>query len=321
MKPFIIAEIGINHDGKIERAIRLIKLAKKAGANAVKFQLFEAKTLASDGDTKNNLFSFWSNLQLTENDVDKLILYCKKIKIEFFCSVFDDFSLNIIKRKKIKYIKIASSDLNDHILLKKINKLKKIVILSTGMGNEKEIGEAVKILNKKRLIILHCVSMYPCPPNKINLFRMIKLREKFKVEIGFSDHSIGNSASIAAMHMGAKVIEKHFTDDKKRKGGDHSISADYKDLKYIVKSSNEVPETIGLGDINPSPEEKKNIKLFRKSLFYTKAIKAGNKISINDITIRRPNFGIEPFYLNKILSKKIIKSVKKNNPVRFSDFS
>ena len=319
--PYIIAEVGINHDGKLDRALKLIKLAKKAGADAVKFQLFKARTLAGDPSIKNNnLFNFWSKLELKEKDIDKLILYCKKIKIEFFCSIFDDFSLNIIKKKNIKYIKIASSDLNDHFLLKKIRRLKKTVILSTGMANEKEIENAIKILDRKKLILMHCVSLYPCKPSKINLFRILKLKERFNVEIGYSDHSLGNSACIAAMHMGARVIEKHFTDDKNRYGGDHNISANYFDLKFIVNSGKEVPNFITKGSIEPSREEKKNIKIFRKSIFFKNDLKKGTKITIDDIEIRRPNLGIEPHELNEILLRKLKRKVKKNKAVKFTDF-
>ena len=225
-KIYIIAEIGLNHSGNIRTAKRLIRDAKEAGANAVKFQIFEPHTLGRDLKKKYIADPKWKKLYSSDSEIFTLIKFCKKLNIDFLCSVFDQESLSRIKRYKLKYIKIASSEVNNLELLKKIKKSKIKPILSTGMSDDKEISRAVKILGKP--ILLHCVSLYPCDPSKINLNRMIKLKKKYKLKTGFSDHTIGIDACKIAIIKGAEFIEKHFTYNKKLKEFDHILSAEKK---------------------------------------------------------------------------------------------
>ena len=329
--PYIIAEIGINHEGSISKAIKLIYSAKKAGADAVKFQLFEPKTLAAENTikTKNQnkkikketLFQMWERVRLNQNQVLKLKQVSDKIKIDFFCSVFDHKSLEIINKLKIKSIKIASSDITDLPLLEKVSKTKKKVFLSTGMASKKEILAAKNILSNNQLTILHCVSLYPCPYKKANLNRMIKLKKIFKTRVGYSDHCEGTDASIAAITQGAEVIEKHFTYNKNAKGSDHEISADYSDLKKIVDFSKNHQKIFGNGKIEPSINEKKMRKYFRKSIYYNKNLKKNHKIVKSDLLVRRPAAEYQTKSFGKILNKILKKNVLRNTPVKKNDLN
>jgi N,N'-diacetyllegionaminate synthase len=331
MSVYIIAEIGINHEGNLRKAINMIAQAKKAGADAVKFQLFNPNTLSSKDSKKTKeqkkkirketLHDMWQRVKLTEKDLVKLKKFSNKIKIDFFCSIFDFESLDIFKRNKINRIKIASSDITDFPLLKKISNLNKVIYLSTGMADKAEINSAINILGKNKLTLMHCVSLYPCPPEKCNLNRMIELKKRFNVKVGFSDHTIGVESCISAIAMGASTIEKHFTYDKKAKGADHEISADFKELKVIVDFSKRFELIKGNGKITPSTAELKMKKFFRKSIYYKKNVNKFSKISKENIIIRRPHSGLDPVIYNKVLNKKARKKLMKNNPVKLSDIS
>ena len=314
--PYIIAEIGINHDGNLKRAINLIKLAKRAGVHAVKFQLFKPETLAKKDKKKKSNFKMWKKYALNKKKITYLLNYSKKIKIDFFCSVFDTESLNIVEKLKIKKIKIASSDVTDLELLKKISKINKNVFLSVGMSNFSEIKEAYKILNNK-ITLLHCVSLYPCPIEKANLRKIITLRKKFKCEVGYSDHCKGIEASVVAITMGASVIEKHFTDDKNRKGADHILSADFNDMSTIVNFSKNYSKLLGNGKIKPSNQEMYMRKIARKSIYYKKNYNKNHKIKYEDLIIRRPLADIEPKQIYKLLNRKLKTDVKENQSVKF----
>ena len=279
-KPYIIAEIGINHNGSIKAALRLIKSAKKAGANAVKFQVFNPSTLAREKSKKTSqqkkytsnkisLYKMWKKMAFNLNQLKMLKNESVKNKIDFICSVFDKESLDNVLKLNPKFIKIASSDITDLYLLKLIKKSKKKVILSTGLSNEIEIKRALRILGNST-VLLHCVSSYPCPDKFANLKRIQSLRKKFNVKIGYSDHTIGNKACYTALNLGACFIEKHFTYNKKLKGADHVLSADENDLKKIVSFAKIQKTLLGSGNIQPSIFELKNKKLFKKGIYFSK---------------------------------------------------
>ena len=265
---YIIAEIGLNHAGNINIAKKLIKDAKEAGANAAKFQIFEPHTLGRDPRNKITAKSRWKKLYTSDKDLLKLIKYCKKNKIDFLCSVFDERSLERVKNLKLKFIKVASSEVNNLSLLKKIKKTKIAPILSTGMSNDNEIRKAVNILKKPKL--LHCVSLYPCPPSKVNIKRMIQLKKKYRMTTGFSDHSIGIEACKIAIMNGAEIIEKHFTYNKNIKGSDHIHSCEKKELSELVNFSRDFKSYLGQGTINPSKEEVKTQKKQEKEFTFQK---------------------------------------------------
>lgn len=319
-KPYIIAEIGINYQGKISLLKKMILSAKKAGADAVKFQLFEAKTLGNiaskkkyfflSKDKKETLYQSWKRFELSNEKIKTIEKLAKKNKIDLIFSIFDFKSLQKVKKLKLKYIKIASSDVTDLVLLKEISKSKKPIILSTGMSNQREIKEALNTLEKNKVILLHCVSIYPCELKKINLNRMKTLSKVFKKEVGFSDHTKGIEASILAINQGAIYIEKHFTLNKKLLGPDHILSADETDLKYICSYAKNYKIMLGTGKISPNKDELKIKKIANKSIYLKKDVKKNQKLNINDIDIRRPAGFFFPKDLFKIVGKKLVKDLK-----------
>ncbi len=307
-KIYIIAEIGLNHGGNINVAKRLIKDAKEAGADAAKFQIFEPHTLGREKN-KNVASKIWKRLFSSDADIKKLQTFCKSQKIDFICSIFDNESLRRIGKFNLKFIKIASSEVNNLELLKNIKKSKIPAILSTGMSSNYEISKAVEIL--KNPILLHCVSLYPCAPSKINLNRMIKLKKKYRLITGFSDHTIGIDACKIAIMNGARIIEKHFTYNQKLKGLDHILSSDRDELKDLVNFAKNYKYYLGNGKINPSQDELKIQKIARKGLYFSKNLGKGHKLSFKDITFLRPENGlnINKFknFLGKRLKKKVIR--------------
>ncbi len=329
-KSYIIAEIGINHEGDYKIAKKLIINAAKAGADAVKFQLFKPKTLAGFHSKKTsdqykntrkseNLTKMWERMQLSYEKLLRLKKISKKLSLDFICSVFDKESLMIANKIKIDAIKMASSDLNDFKLIKELKSFRKEIIISTGMGSANEIKKTLKYIGKKKIILLHCVSLYPCKNELINLNRMKTLKRKFKVPVGYSDHSIGNNACIAAIVLGAQVIEKHFTINKNRKGADHVLSANKSDLTKICDFSKKLNTILGSGSIEPSRSEKKMRKFFRKSIFARKKLLKNNFIKASDIETRRPGKFLSSDKFFSIIGKKIKRNIHIDNPIKKKD--
>jgi N,N'-diacetyllegionaminate synthase len=329
--PYIIAEIGINFEGNIKKAIKLIKIAKRTGVNAVKFQVFKAETLAAEKskktssqkkNTKENesLYRMWKRMELNAPKLSILKKISKKNKLDFICSVFDEDSLKKVN-KLADTIKIASSEITDLDLITKISKTKKKIIMSTGMASFTEIKKALKILKKNNVSLLHCVSIYPCPDKLVNLNRMKNLKKLFNKKVGFSDHSLGNEACYAALSMGADIIEKHFTDNKNLKGADHAISADETDMKKIVNFSKKILNIKGLGAIVPSNTEIRMRKFFRKSLYYKYDLKKGSILNAISIYSRRPFAYICSSKKKKIIGKKINTNVNTNSAVKITDIN
>lgn len=328
-RPFIIAEIGINFEGKMSLAKKLISEAKKCRVNAVKFQLFKAETLASKKSKKTkdqernikkeNLFNMWKRMELNEKKLFMLKRYAKKNKLDFILSVFDFDSFKLAEKVGVDYFKVASSELNNSFLLENISKTNKKVIISTGMSTEDEIKKCLKIFNLSKVHLLHCVSLYPCPENKVNLRRMIKLK-KFGCKVGYSDHCKGINASISAISMGCEMLEKHFTYNNHASGADHEISADTLDMTKISDFAENFILYKGNGEIEPTKNEMKMKKFFRKSLYYNKNLKLGKKLNISDISFLRPQIGLEIKHTYEILSKKLNKDVYKGELIKFRHF-
>jgi len=328
--PYIIAEIGINHEGRVSKAKKLIYAAKRSNADAVKFQVFKPETLAREHLKKSfqqkkyiskkiSLAKMWKKMSLNYFELQSLKKLSESLKIDFICSVFDKESLEKVLKLNIKTIKVASSDITDLHLLNLIKKSKKKVILSTGLSNELEIRRALKILGKQTTI-LHCVSSYPCPVEKANLNRIISLKDKFNINVGYSDHTIGNNACYLALMLGAKVVEKHFTTNKNLKGADHMLSADEKDLTELVQFAKNMVKFLGKGQIKPSKFETKNKHLFRKGLYYSDNLNINNKIKIQDIAFARPETKFKTINYKKILGKKLNKNVNKFEEINIKDF-
>ena len=329
-QPYIIAEIGINHEGNFNLAKKIIKSAAIAGANAVKLQIFNPKTLAQKESTKTKeqkkrtskketLYQMLKRMTLNLSQYKKLKVYAKKLSLDFICSIFDEESLNLSKKIGLDAYKIASPDLTDLKLLSKIKEVNKPIILSTGMSSYNEIKNAIKKLKRKKIYLLHCVSLYPCPTNSVNLKRIKSLANKFNLPIGYSDHSIGINACFGAIMMGSKVVEKHFTLNKKWKGADHELSADQKDMTMICNFAKSYQTLMGKGSIEPSNKEIKMRKLFRKSLFAKRNIDIGEKISLDKIEARRPGLYIKSENILKIIGKRTKKKIYKDYPIKKSD--
>lgn len=317
-KPYIIAEIGINHEGCYNTAKKLISEAKKAGADAVKFQVFEPATIATENarktklqkknSGKENLADIWKRVCLSKQSLMKLRLFANNIRIDFICTPFDFKSLALVKKLNVDALKIASSDITDIPLLSEIAKSTKPIIISTGMSNDKEITRALNTIKKKNISILHCVSLYPCEYHKANLRRILALKRKYKnYAIGYSDHCKSVLASILAINLGATIIEKHFTLDKNKMGLDHSLSADTFDLKIICDYAKNFNLLLGTKKIIPSSYERNFKKLFRKGIYFKKTLNKNEVITKEHLIIRRPENFARPELYNFIVGKKVKK--------------
>ena len=323
-KIIIIAEIGVNHNGSLKIAKKLVDGAKKAGADIVKFQVYKTKFLVSKKtplakyqkkNTQKKIvdqFDLLKKYELSEKNIIFLINYCKKKKIEFMATPFDRESLKIIKNN-VKRIKISSADIDNFELINSVRQLKKQIILSTGLSNFNEIKKTTNFLIKKgykknKIILLHCTSAYPVPVDEINLKSINFLKSK-GFEVGFSDHTAGNDAAIAAVALGAKVIEKHITLNKKMSGPDHKASADINQFKELVKSIRTTEIALGNENKTIAFSAKNNFFIARRSLFSKKEIKKGEKFNSSNMICLRPAKGKSPTNWLKYLDKK---KAKKN---------
>ena len=327
----IIAEAGVNHNGKMHLAKKLAKYAKKAGADYIKFQIYNPDEIAipdlkktpyqlkNTGNKNENQKEMLKRLSLTHHNFDELILYCKKIKIKFLASVFDTKSLNYLKRKT-NTIKIGSSEITNFILLKSLAKLNKRLIISTGMCGINEIKKALNYLKengqKNKIVLLHCNTAYPTPYSETNLLTIPKMKSFFKNEIGYSDHTIGNEVSFAAVALGSSIIEKHFTLNKNFKGPDHKTSCDFYELKNLVEGVKKIRKTLKVKKLALTKSEKKNHLLVKKFLVAKKFIKKGDKFTYDNITSKRTGGGIGANQIEKVLNKKAKRNFKINQIIK-----
>ena len=319
-KTFIIAEAGVNHNGDIKLAKKLVVEAKKAGASAIKFQTFisekniskfakKAKYRIDSTGNKKSQLEMCQALELNKDEHFQILAECKKHKIEFISTPFDKESIELLISMKVKKIKVASSELNNYPFLKLIAKTKKEIILSTGMGTLKEIKNAINLLRihklpKNMITILHCNTEYPTPFEDANLKAIITIKNNLNINVGYSDHTLGIEASLAAVALGAKIIEKHFTLDRKLLGPDHKASIEPLELKNLVNGIRNIEKALGNGIKTPSKSEKKNILIARKSIVANCTIKKGVFFDHNNITIKRPGSGISPIFYDKVLGLK-----------------
>jgi N,N'-diacetyllegionaminate synthase len=331
-KTFIIAEAGVNHNGSLKKALKLIDVAAAAGANAIKFQTFKAKNLATDYAPKaeyqkcrslkqETQFQMLKKLEFTELMHKTCLKKCKKKKIIFISSAFDIESLNYLKKFKVSYFKVPSGEITNIPYLEVLGKFGKKVILSTGMSNIYEIKKAIKTLTtngtkKNNITLMQCTSAYPAPYDEINLNVMATLRNRYKLSIGFSDHSLGVQASIAAVALGAKVIEKHLTLNRKLKGPDHIASLDPNEFKFMTQSIRIVEKVLGDKIKQITKSERKNISIVRKSIVASTKIKKNERFSNSNITCKRPGTGISPIFFKKLIGMKSAKNFNKNELIK-----
>ncbi len=324
-KVFIISEIGVNHNGSVKLAKKLIDKSIEAGADAVKFQSFKASTLSSKftpkakyqlSEKKNEThYQMLKKLEFNGKKFDEIIKYCKKKNIKLISTPYNTDNIEYLYKKGLKIIKVASADLIDHRMHKLLSKLKNIeVIISTGMANYKEIGQTMKFykFKKKNIYLLQCVSNYPSSLFSQNLNIINRLKQKFKVEVGFSDHTKGSFCSQLAVAAGAKIIERHFTLNKNMSGPDHKASLNPVELKKFIKKIREVEKILGNDNKICQNEEEDMKKVSRKSVVSLKKIVSGERLTLKNITCKRPGTGIPASNYFNILGKKIFKTVDKD---------
>ena len=327
-KVFIIGEAGVNHNGSLKKAIKLVDVAVKAKVDAIKFQTFLPGELTGKFTPNVNYLKklktkrskLTSQLALTFKDFEKIKKYCEKKKILFLSTPDGEKSLMFLKNKlKVKCIKIGSSEITNHDFLKLISKQDLPIILSTGISNLNEVREAYNILkknSKKKIVLLHCTSEYPAPLNEMNIKCIQTLKNSFKCDVGLSDHSLGFEASIVAIALGAKVIEKHFTLSKKLKGPDHAASLSPTELQFFVKTIRRAEKTLGDGVKKPTKSEIKNISGVRRGIVAKVKIYKNSKITSKMITYKRPFIGLAPKDTKKVLNHIALKNFQVDEPIK-----
>jgi len=328
-KVFIIAEAGVNHNGSIELAKQLIDVASQSGADAVKFQTFKAKNLVSKNaqkaeyqkqnmnDKDDSQFNMLKKLELDINTHKELISYCKTKNIIFLSTPFDHDSIKLLNNLGLEIFKIPSGEITNLPYLRDIGKLNKKVILSTGMARLGEIEDALDVLleagtKKDNITVLHANTMYPTPMEDVNLKAMVTIGNSFDVAYGYSDHTLGIEVDIAAVAMGANIIEKHFTLDKTMQGPDHKASLEPDELKAMVSAIRNIELALGSSIKKPSFSEIPNMQIARKSIVAKTDIKKGEIFGIDNITTKRPANGINPMLWDKIIGTVAQKDYKED---------
>ena len=327
-KVFIIAEAGVNHNGSINLAKKLIDVAANSGADAVKFQTFKAINLATKNlekanyqksltNKKESQFDMLKKLELSRKMHLELINYSKSKNIIFLSSPFDLESIQLLEDLGLEIFKIPSGEIINLPYLKYIGKLNKKIILSTGMSNMKEVKNALDILiyagtKKKNITILHANTEYPTPMEDVNLRAMVSMGKKLNINFGYSDHTLGIEVDIAAVAMGASCIEKHFTLDRNMMGPDHNASLEPSQLKKMIVAIRNIELALGNSVKKPSKSELLNIYFVRKSIVAKTEIKKGDILKESNITTKRPGSGISPMKWNEIINTKAKKDYKKD---------
>lgn len=331
-KAFIVAELSGNHNHDLNVAVRTLKAMKDAGADAVKLQTYTADTLTID--CKNKFFqikggTLWDGRTLYQLYKEaytpwdwhpKLQKVAKELGLIFFSTPFDKSAVDFLEKLNVQAYKVASFETNDIPLIKYIASKKKPVIISTGMSTQEEIKDAVdacKSQKNNKIVLLKCTSAYPAPIEEANLLTILDMKEKFRTIVGLSDHTHGISVLIAAVSLGAKIIEKHFIFDRKLKGPDADFSLEPQEFKLMVKSIREVEQAMGKITYKLSPKILKSRK-FQRSLFVVEDVKKGEKFSEKNVRSIRPGYGISPKYTDKVIGKISLKNVKRGTPFNWS---
>lgn len=317
----IIAEAGVNHNGDLDNAFKLIDAAVDAGVDYVKFQTFKSENLVSKsakkadyqiqntGNSTDSQYEMLKKLELSHENHELLINYCKQKNIQFFSTAFDLDSLQYLKEIGLDLVKIPSGEITNLPYLRKAAQLFNKVILSTGMCTMEDIEAAINVflaenISKDNITILHCNTEYPTPMNDVNLKAMLSIQQEFGTEIGYSDHTLGIEVPVAAVALGASVIEKHFTLDNTMEGPDHAASLEPLQLKEMVKAIRNIEQAIsGDGLKKPSASEMKNIEIARKSIVASTTISKGEIFTGENVTIKRPGTGISPMKWDEVIGK------------------
>lgn len=335
-KVLIIAEAGVNHNGDLDNAKMLIDAAAAAGVDLVKFQTFKADDLVSKeakqaeyqkkniGDGEDSQYDMLKKLELSDQAHTSLINYAQSKGIQFFSTAFDVKGLDYLNSLAFSQFKVPSGEITNYPYLRKVASFSKPVILSTGMADMEEIKAALAVLeegiDKKDITILHCNTEYPTPMEDVNLKAMLTIGKECHVNVGYSDHTLGIEVPIAAVALGAKVIEKHFTLDRGLPGPDHKASLEPSELKAMVTAIRNIELAIsGDGIKKPSLSESKNLIQGRKSLYYSKSLKTDHTLTLDDFLCLRPGDGINPMEIQKLIGKQLKRSVNRLDKVIFTD--
>lgn len=328
MSVYIIAEAGVNHNGSFELACKLVDAAKTAGVDCIKFQTFKAKNLVShsaqkaeyqkDTTGEGSQIDMLKKLELSYDEFLKLKAYCDEKGICFLSTPFDFESIEFLNSIDMPFWKIPSGEITNYPYLVNLARTGKPIVMSTGMCEMKEIETAIKVLTKngtKEIKLLHCNTEYPTPFEDVNLKAMETMRDAFGFEVGYSDHTKGIEAPIAAVALGATVIEKHFTLDRNMQGPDHKASLEPDELSAMVKAIRHIEAALGNGDKRPSPSERKNLAVARKSIVAKRKIQAGELFTEENITVKRPGTGINPMRWNEVIGTKALRDFEEDERI------
>ena len=333
-KVFIIAEAGVNHNGKMELAYKLVDAAKEAGVDAVKFQIFKSEKLISKStkmadyqkeNLKENIsqLDMVKKLELSYEDFIKINKYCKEKEIMFMATPFDNDSLDfLVDTLKVDVLKIGSGDLNNYPFLEKVAFKNKEIILSTGMSNLSDIEGALDFISQytdKEIKVLHCTTNYPCPMDEVNLKAMNTIKDAFQVAVGYSDHTLGIEVPIAAVALGAEVIEKHFTLDKTMEGPDHVASLEPDELKEMTRTIRNIEKALGSGIKKPNKSEVKIQSIVKRKIVLAKDVEANHILTENDLEYKRCESGVESKDYKRIIGKKVKRKIDADSPLMWED--
>lgn len=332
----IIAEAGVNHNGDIDLAFELVEIAGKANADFVKFQSFNSELLVTPDGAKadyqktntpveESQLEMLKKYELTKDDHRRIIEKCEEVGVKFLSTPFDIPSAEFLDRTGMGLFKIPSGELTNRPLIEFIATKKKPVILSTGMANIDEIKETLNVfyefgLDSDMITLLHCTTEYPTPMEDVNLLAMKTMRDTFKCKVGYSDHTLGIEIPIAAVAMGAVLIEKHFTKDRLLKGPDHTSSLEPNELREMVKAIRNIERAFGKDEKVPSSSELKNIAITRKSIHLANDMNAGDILLKENLIMLRPGDGISPMQYPEIVGKKLVTNKSKFEKLAQSDF-
>ena len=329
MKTFIIAEAGVNHNGSLDRAIHMVDAAVDAGADAVKFQTFKAEKIIAVTAPKagyqmettgsnESQFEMVRKLELDESAHERLLRHCEDKGILFLSSPFDLDSIDLLTRQGMQILKIPSGEITNLPYLRKLGALNKELIMSTGMADLGEIEDALLVLMKagtapEDITVLHCNTEYPTTFEDVNLKAMVTIKAAFKgIQVGYSDHTLGIEVPIAAVAMGATIIEKHFTLDKNMEGPDHKASLEPDELKALVNAIRNIETALGNGIKKPSPSELKNKSIARKSIVAACGIRKGEPFTEKNLTAKRPGTGISPMHWDEMIGQRASKDYQQD---------
>ena len=325
MSVYIIAEAGVNHNGSFELACKLVDAAKEAGVDCIKFQTFKSKNLVSHSAQKadyqktttgdGSQVDMLKKLELSYDEFIALKEYCDKVGITFLSTPFDFESIEFLNSIDMPFWKIPSGEVTNMPYLIALAKTGKPAVMSTGMCEMDEIEAAIRVLRENGttdIKLLHCNTEYPTPFEDVNLKAMQTIRDAFDLEVGYSDHTKGIEVPVAAVALGATVIEKHFTLDRNMEGPDHKASLEPDELTAMVSSIRHIEQALGNGDKTPSPSEKKNIAIARKSIVAKRAIRAGEELTEENITVKRPGNGISPMRWFEVIGTKAVRDFEED---------